>query len=239
MSTTNSQQHSSSQRAKTKQSQVFISGIFNVLHPGHIRLFKFASELADQVVVGLQMKSADDDSMLDDDERLNALKCVSLVDDILLMQDVETVLQQLQPELVLKGSEFKHKHNPEAAILQQWGGKLVFSSGETQFYSEKFIQRNGYKNDAHFPTAYKQYLARHHIRRDSIDHALANISQTRVAVIGDIILDEYIDCDPVGLSREDPTIVVTPTDRNLFVGGAAIVAQHTRTLGAQVDFYLL
>jgi len=237
MSTNNSQQHPSSKHAKTKKSRVFVSGIFNVLHPGHIRLFKFASELADEVVVGLQMKPETDDSMLDDDERLNALKCVSLVDDILLMQDVESVLQALKPELVLKGSEFKHKNNPEAALLQQWGGKLVFSSGETQFNSEKFIQRNGYKNEAHFPTAYKQYLARHKIRREPIEHALDKIAQTRVAVIGDIILDEYIDCDPVGLSREDPTIVVTPTDSNLFVGGAAIVAQHTRTLGSQVDFY--
>ena len=71
------------------------------------------------------------------------------------------------------------------------------------------------------------------------EEILVNITpmETRVAVIGDIILDEYIDCDPVGLSREDPTIVVTPQDTHMFVGGAAIVAQHTKTLGAQVDFY--
>lgn len=220
-----------------KKSRVFISGIFNVLHPGHIRLFKFASELADEVVVGLQMKTDADPNMLDDNERLQALKTVSLIDNALLVHDLEEVLNELKPELVLKGSEFKHKHNEEDDIVQAWGGKLVFSSGESQFNSEKFIHRNGYKNEAHFPTAYRSYLDRHQINRDQIDQALEKISTTRVAVIGDIILDEYIDCDPVGLSREDPTIVVTPTDSNLFVGGAAIVAQHTRTLGAQVDFY--
>lgn len=221
----------------SKKSRVFISGIFNVLHPGHIRLFKFASELADEVVVGLQMKSQTDPDMLEDDERFQALSSVSLLDNILLVHDLEAVLKSLKPDLVLKGSEFKRRHNIEEDILKQWGGKLVFSSGESQFNSEKFIHRNGYINEAYFPTAYKSFLARHHIDRTHIDQALEKISDTRVAVIGDIILDEYIDCDPVGLSREDPTIVVTPTDANLFVGGAAIVAQHTRTLGAKVDFY--
>lgn len=222
---------------KNKKNRVFISGLFNVLHPGHIRLFKFASELADEVIVGLQKKTKSDAQMFEDEERLQALKTVSLIHHIVLVDDLSKTLRELKPEIVLKGSEFKHRCNPEENILDEWGGKLVFSSGENQFNAEKFVHSNGYKNEAHFPTAYKNYLARHHIQRDQIEHALDKISQTRVAVVGDIILDEYIDCDPVGLSREDPTIVVTPRDSNLFVGGAAIVAQHTKTLGAQVDFY--
>ena len=32
----------------------------------------------------------------------------------------------------------------------------------------------------------------------------------KVVVIGDVIVDEYISCDPLGMSEEDPTIVVTP-----------------------------
>ena len=33
--------------------KVFISGNFNILHPGHIRLFKFAKECGDKVIVGV------------------------------------------------------------------------------------------------------------------------------------------------------------------------------------------
>ncbi|MCY7296202.1 PfkB family carbohydrate kinase [Alteromonas sp. a30] len=228
---------SNSKQFKPKKHRVFISGLFNVLHPGHIRLFKFASELADEVVVGLQQKTDSEPNMFEDSERLQALKTVSLIDHIVLVEDLEKTLRELKPEIVLKGSEFKHRHNPEEMWLKEWHGKLMFSSGESQFNAEKFVHSNGYKNEAHFPTAYRNYLSRHHIERQQIELALDKISQTRVAVVGDIILDEYIDCDPVGLSREDPTIVVTPQDTNLFVGGAAIVAQHTKTLGAQVDFY--
>ena len=59
----------------------------------------------------------------------------------------------------------------------------------------------------------------------------------KVCVIGDVIVDEYIQCDPLGMSQEDPTIVVTPILTERFIGGAAIVAAHARSLGARsVDF---
>ena len=33
--------------------KVFISGNFNILHPGHIRLFKFAKEIGAYLIVGV------------------------------------------------------------------------------------------------------------------------------------------------------------------------------------------
>jgi len=55
-------------------------------------------------------------------------------------------------------------------------------------------------------------------------------------VVGDLIVDEYITCQPLGMSQEDPTIVVTPVDSTRFLGGAGIVAAHAAGLGAQVQF---
>src|SRR3546814_17880212 len=57
----------------------------------------------------------------------------------------------------------------------------------------------------------------------------------RVLVIGDLIVDTYIDCDTLGMSQEDPTIVVAPIEQKTFVGGAGIVAAHAQALGAEVD----
>ncbi|WP_457488826.1 adenylyltransferase/cytidyltransferase family protein, partial [Tardiphaga sp. P5_C10] len=36
----------------------FVSGNFNVVHPGHLRLFKFAQELGDVLVVGVNADGA-------------------------------------------------------------------------------------------------------------------------------------------------------------------------------------
>ena len=54
--------------------------------------------------------------------------------------------------------------------------------------------------------------------------------------MGDLIVDEYITCEPLGMSQEDPTIVVTPIDSTRFIGGAGIVAAHAAGLGASVTF---
>jgi len=32
---------------------VFVSGHFNVLHPGHLRLLRFAKECGDRLIIGL------------------------------------------------------------------------------------------------------------------------------------------------------------------------------------------
>ncbi|MFM8851798.1 MAG: PfkB family carbohydrate kinase, partial [Acidimicrobiaceae bacterium] len=52
-----------------------------------------------------------------------------------------------------------------------------------------------------------------------------------------MIADEYISCDPLGMSEEDPTIVVTPISSKTFIGGAAIAAAHAASLGASVEFF--
>ena len=59
----------------------------------------------------------------------------------------------------------------------------------------------------------------------------------KVCIVGDLIVDEYITCNPLGMSQEDPTIVVTPVEEEQFLGGAGIVAAHAVGLGASVDFF--
>ena len=64
---------------------------------------------------------------------------------------------------------------------------------------------------------------------------LTAFKNLRVLIIGDLIVDEYIACDPIGMSQEDPTLVVTPILCEKFVGGAGIVAGHAAEMGAKVS----
>jgi bifunctional ADP-heptose synthase (sugar kinase/adenylyltransferase) len=65
---------------------------------------------------------------------------------------------------------------------------------------------------------------------------IENFSQINALVVGDLIVDEYIYCDPIGMSQEDPTIVVSPVESLRFIGGAGIVAGHVASLGAKVEY---
>ena len=81
-----------------------------------------------------------------------------------------------------------------------------------------------------------EYLKRHAIDNAQLLQYVDKFSDLSVLVIGDTIVDEYITCDAVGMSQEDPTIVVTPISDKKFIGGAAIVASHAKMMGANVDY---
>jgi rfaE bifunctional protein kinase chain/domain len=80
-------------------------------------------------------------------------------------------------------------------------------------------------------------MIRHSFSRNDLVETLNRFKDLHVCVIGDVIVDEYISCTPLGMSQEDPTIVVSPVQSEVFVGGAAIVAAHARSLGADVTFF--
>ena len=55
-------------------------------------------------------------------------------------------------------------------------------------------------------------------------------------VIGDLIIDEYIFSEAMGMSREEPSIVLKPQKSKKFLGGAGIVAAHSANLNAKTYF---
>ncbi len=63
-------------------------------------------------------------------------------------------------------------------------------------------------------------------------NALPDFESLRVAVAGDLICDHYIACEPRGLSREAPVMVLRHLGERIGAGGAANVARNLRALGA-------
>jgi rfaE bifunctional protein kinase chain/domain len=80
-------------------------------------------------------------------------------------------------------------------------------------------------------------MSRRNVSSKSLRDLMQKFKGLKVVVIGDVIVDEYISCDPLGMSEEDSTIVVTPISSRTFIGGAAIVAAHAASLGAKVKFF--
>ena len=111
----------------------FVSGNFNVVHPGHLRLLKFASELGDILIVGVNPDSAPG-VVVPVDLRVESVRSISMVDDVVhLSQSPEAFVALLKPDFVVKGKEFEDRDNPEQAATEHYGGKLVFGSGEVRF----------------------------------------------------------------------------------------------------------
>ena len=70
------------------------------------------------------------------------------------------------------------------------------------------------------------------LTRDRMLHLIQRMKASRVAVVGDIILDRYLIGDTDRLSPEAPVPVVTVHERKDAPGGAANVAANVAALGA-------
>lgn len=216
---------------------VFVTGNFNVIHPGHLRYLNFAASSGDYLIVGV---NRDEGSAVYVPEalRLEGIKNLTVVDEAFLLPfSLDECIAQLKPDIIVKGKEYENIYNKEKELLDKYGGKLIFSSGEIRFSSMELLQRELSEINRATINKPNDFLVRHKTNIDTLLKITKKFNQLNVIVVGDLIVDEYITCDPLGMSQEDPTIVVTPIRNDVFVGGAGIVASHARGLGANVKYY--
>lgn len=214
----------------------FVSGDFNILHPGHLRLLKFAKESGDYLIVGINNDSETSNKGVSQDIRLESILATSYVDEAFILNtSVLDYIKKSHPNIVIKGKEHEEKENLEEKTIKEYGGKLLFYSGEIGFSSLDLIKKEFFTENNNLNHE-QNFIKRHNISFNQLENIVEKFKQLNVLVIGDTIVDEYVTCEALGMSQEDPTIVVKPLVSDKFIGGAAIVASHAKTLGANVTF---
>ena len=98
---------------------VWTNGCFDILHRGHIELFKYASSLGDYLVVGV-----DSDKKVKDDkgperpfnnieDRLVVLSAIRYINESVVFHSqkgLELLIRQLKPSYLVVGSDWKGKN---------------------------------------------------------------------------------------------------------------------------------
>jgi rfaE bifunctional protein kinase chain/domain len=216
---------------------VFVSGVFNILHPGHFRLLRFAKENGDFLVVGVIADKKSNDAIISETQRFQAIQSISWINfSLMIYSSLETVLKEIKPDIVVKGAEHENMECLELETLNSYGGKIIYCSGEISFSSLDLIEKEIKSTSFSSIVKPSDYLLRHKLNLNDLNKSLDDFKNTNVCIIGDSIVDEYVDCRAVGMSQEDPTLVVTPVDSQKFLGGAGIVAAHANSLGSNVRF---
>lgn len=220
-----------------KKKVVFVAGNFNIVHPGHLRLINFAKSCGEVLVVGL-FTDESPGVIVGFEDRRAGLASLESVDEVVALgpNELSDFVSALRPEIMVKGREHELLRNPERDTVLAYGGHFIFSAGEANFSSRDLI-RHELSHPLSAPLRSDDgFLGRHASSRAQLLELLKAFSGRKVCVIGDLILDEYVYCNPLGMSQEDPTIVVTPIETRQFVGGAGIVAAHLVGLGAKTTY---
>jgi rfaE bifunctional protein kinase chain/domain/rfaE bifunctional protein nucleotidyltransferase chain/domain len=217
-------------------------GCFDIVHPGHVRYLEFARRQGDLLVVTLTADAAiskgPTSPHIPQELRAENLAALELVDYVYVdpSPTAESVLDALRPDVYVKGKEYETSRHPgflrERAIVESYGGRVIFSSGETVFSSTHLIA-NMPRADEFDSHKLELLRRRHNITRAMLLDALARMRDLRVAVVGDIIVDRYVFCDTIDVAGESPMMSLAELRDERFIGGAAIVARHLAALGAR------
>ena len=221
-------------------------GCFDILHPGHLRHLTWAKDQGDFLVVSVSGDSVVNKGFnrpfVPDQLRAENLAALEVVDYVVI-DDGEwagQILETLKPNIYVKGKEFQDVYSGrigrERQLVESYGGKVLFSSGDVVYSSTKIIEEHRDKLQPGLEQV-QAFCKRHQITVARVEQILSSLQSKNILVVGDIIVDKYIYCDRLGMSSEAPVLVVRPRDAETFLGGAGIVAHHVKSLGANVKFF--
>lgn len=218
-------------------------GCFDVVHPGHIRYLKFARSLGQFLLVSVSaddvVEKGYDRPYIPQDLRMENLAALEFVDAVCLSEDAWAgpVLELVRPDVYVKGREYEYRDDPrfarEKALVEEYGGEVVYGSGDVVFSSTDIIERRG-ESLGLVQDQRESYCRRHGVRLEELKRLVDAFSSLRVLVVGDPILDRYVFCESASVAQETPIISVAKVEDVDFVGGAATIASQMAALGAKV-----
>ena len=134
-----------------KNKKIFVSGNFNILHPGHLRLLQFAKKLGQSLVVGVNAdKIAGKAAYIKQNLRINNIKNLDFVDKVVLIKDLKKTILSEKPNIIVKGKEFRYETNIEEDLAKKISAELVFSSGNINYSSENLLKNELFENQIKF-----------------------------------------------------------------------------------------
>jgi len=223
---------------------IMCHGVFDVVHPGHVRHLLYAKSKADFLIAST---TADEHNTkgkyrphIPQELRAVNLAAFEVVDFVIIDKN-PTPLQNiaaLQPDYFAKGYEYVEKGiigktSEEAQVVEAYGGEIIFTPGDVVYSSSNLITMS--------PPALKiekllATMEAEGISFDSLKFTLKKMHHFTVHVVGDTIVDSYTQTTMIGGQTKTPTMSVLYENQNDYVGGAAIVAKHLRATGAKVVF---
>jgi cytidyltransferase-like protein len=209
-----------------KKRVIMCHGVFDVVHPGHVRHLLYARSKADLLIASItadhHITKGTHRPHVPQDLRAVNLAAFEVVDYVVIDKNAKPIdnIRIIQPDYFAKGFEYTASGMPvktaeEADVLQSYGGEIIFTPGDIVYSSSNLIDLA--------PPAIKLeklqiVMERNGITFDKLRQTLDAMTGLRVHVVGDTIVDSYTHCAMIGGQTKTPTMSV------LFEGRAIMSA---------------
>lgn len=220
---------------KEKKSIALCHGVFDLLHPGHYEHLRQAASLADILILSVTadeyVNKGPGRPLYDQFTRARVLASLEIVDFVIISNSMtaEQNLNIVKPDFYVKGPDYlisqndlTGRINKEKKIVEKLGGTIYFTTGFTASSSNlinKFFSPNS--------TQLKQWIDsfKSEFSFEHIKNLLNAISNLKVLILGELIIDQYTFCRPLSKSSKDPILAFHQQETKLYKGGVLAIAE--------------
>ena len=129
---------------------IFSNGCFDLLHKGHIDLLAKARSLGDVLIVGLNSDisvkalKGDKRPIQNQKVRFNNLLKLNSVDLVITFEEETPIelIKKIQPNIIVKGQDYKLKHIVGYNTIKSWGGEVVLVPLTKGYSTTSVIKKN-------------------------------------------------------------------------------------------------
>ncbi len=130
---------------------VFTNGCFDILHKGHLTYLNHARKLGNYLIIGLNSDvsvsnlKGSDRPINSQNFRSKQLLDLDAVDDVIIFNEdtPQNLINELQPNILVKGGDYKKNEIVGAREVEEKGGEVVILPLVSGYSTTKIIKEKG------------------------------------------------------------------------------------------------
>ena len=223
-----------------------IHGVFDVIHYGHIKYFEEAKKNVDYLIVSITddkyVHKGPGKPIFNTLKRSEVLKSIKDIDEVII-SNYPTAIQNIKlikPDYYIKGRDYKNLSDDlskniilEKKEVEKYKGKILFTNSE--LHSSSSIIN---KNFDFITEEAKKFINKFLFKDLGLEFKkLINIlSEKKVLIIGDPILDIIKNSIPSGKSNKNNIIATRLIGEELNFGGTLLILNFLSQFYKKIDF---
>lgn len=128
---------------------VFTNGVFDILHPGHVRYLQQARALGDALIVGLNADASvrrnkgPERPINSESERAELLAALDCVDAVVIFEEATPaeIIKAIQPDILVKGADWAEDSIVGRDTVEARGGRVIRVPVEKGFSTTAIIEK--------------------------------------------------------------------------------------------------